>query len=197
MCISALFAGASSLSTAISVASTALSAVGAFQQAQAQRQQAEYNAAVARNNATIAEQNARDIVQRGEVARDIQQRRVAQTVGAARAAIAGSGLLVDDSPDTTPAALLDDLRVAGQFDIMTLKSNIDREARRARIEGDQFVAQAGLFDLQASSINPALAAAASFADNARSIFNQTPSGQVFPGSASSVRPRARPADILG
>ena len=196
MALSALFAAGSSLSTVLTVASTAVSAIGAYQQAQAQRQQAEYNAAVARNNATIAEQNARDIVQRGEVARDVQRQRVAQTVGAARAAIASTGLLIDE-PGTTPTALIDDLRTAGQFDIMTLKSNIDREERRARIEGSQFQAQAGLFDLEASSINPALAGAAAVFSNAQSLFNTMPSGPVFGyQSSSSIRPRARPADIL-
>jgi hypothetical protein len=92
---------------------------------------------------------------------------------------------------------LGDLRTAGQFDIMTLKSNIDREARRARIEGGEFEAQAGLFDLQASSISPMLAGAAAGFSQARSIFNTLPSGEpVFGGPASSPRPRARPADFL-
>lgn len=197
MAVAALAGITSNLSTVLTVASTAISAVGAYQQAQAQRQQAEYNAAVARNNATIAEQNARDIVQRGEVARDVQRQRVAQTVGAARAAIASTGLLIDE-PGTTPTALIDDLRTAGQFDIMTLKSNIDREERRARIEGSQFQAQAGLFDLEASSINPALAGAAAVFSNARSLYNQFPGPEQTFGSPSSslIRPRARPADIL-
>jgi hypothetical protein len=184
----------------LAIASTAVSAVGAVQQANAQKAQAEYNAAVARNNAIIADQNAVDIVQRGEVARDVQRRRIDQTIGAARAAIAGSGLLLDEGDGgTTSALLIDDLRTAGQFDIMTLKANIDREARRARIEGGQFQAQAGLFDLQASSISPMLAGAAAGFSRASSLYNIfAPSTPTFDGAlGSSPRPQARPADLLG
>ena len=119
----------------LAIASTAMSVVGAVQQANAQKAQAEYNAAVARNNAIIAEQNAQDVEQRGDVALAQRRQALNQTIGSARAAIAGSGLLVDDAPETTPAMLLDDLTVAGQMDILTLEGNIARESRRARIQG--------------------------------------------------------------
>lgn len=148
MCISA---------TVLAVASTAVSVIGAVQQAQAQKAQAEYNSAVARNNATIAEQNAQDVEQRGDIALAQRRQALNQTIGSARAAIAGSGLLVDDEPGTTPALLLDDLTVAGQMDILTLEGNIARESRRARIQGAQYEAQAGLFELEASSISPGFA----------------------------------------
>lgn len=191
MCISA---------TVLAVASTAASVVGAVQQANAQKAQAEYNAAVARNNSIIAEQNEADIIQRGEVARDVQRTRINQTIGSARAAIAGSGLLLEGGEETTTGALISDLQTAGQFDIMTLKTNVDREARRARIEGGQFEAQAGLFDLQASSINPALAGASAGLSQASSLYNMFPGDAPTFGSlapTSSPRPRARPADLLG
>jgi hypothetical protein len=190
MCISA---------TVLAIASTAVSVVGAVQQANAQKAQAEYNAAVARNNSIISAQNEADIIQRGEVARDIQRIRIGQTIGAARAAIAGSGLLLEGGEETTTGALLGDLQTAGQFDIMTLKANVDREARRARIEGGQFQAQAGLFDLQASSISPMLAGAVAGFSQASSLSNIfAPNTPTFGGApSSSPRPRARPADLLG
>lgn len=141
---------------ALAIASVASSVVGSVQAAQAQRQQAEYNAAVARNNAVIAEQNAQDVEQRGKVALDERRRSLTQTIGSARAAIAGSGLLLDE-PGTTPTSLLQDLSVAGQMDVLTLEGNIAREARRARIQGDQYTAQSDLFKMEARSINPALA----------------------------------------
>lgn len=142
---------------ALAALSTAVSVVGAIQQANAQKAQAEYNAAVARNNTIIAEQNAQDVEDRGDIALAQRRQALNQTIGSARAAIAGSGLMVDDAPETTPAMLLDDLTVAGQMDILTLEGNIARESRRARIQGAQFEAQAGLFDLEASSISPGLA----------------------------------------
>ena len=43
------------------------------------------------------------------------------------------------------------------MDILTLEGNIARESRRARIQGTQYEAQAGLFELEASSISPGLA----------------------------------------
>lgn len=138
-------------------ASTVVSVTGAVQQAKAQKAQAEYNSAVARNNVIIAEQDAQDVEQRGDIALAQRRQALDQTIGSARTAIAGSGLLVDDAPETTPAMLLDDLTVAGQMDILTLEGNIARESRRARIQGSQFEAQAGLFDLEASSISPGFA----------------------------------------
>jgi hypothetical protein len=195
MCISALVAAAStaSVATAVTAASAAISTVAAVQQAQARRAQAEYSAAVARNNAIISAQNEADIIQRGAIARDVLRNRVDQTVGAARAAIAGSGLLLDDAPGTTTSMLTEDLMAAGQFDIMTLRANIDREARRARIQGGEFQAQAGLFDLEASSISPALAGAAAGFSGARSIFATLPdSSPIF-----SPRSRGGSADLIG
>ena len=193
MCITLAAVATSSLATTVAVASTAISAIGAIQQAQAQRAQARYSAAVARNNAIIAAQNEADIIQRGAIARDIQRTRVNQTIGAARSAIAGSGILLDDTGGTTATQLTEDLMAAGQFDIMTLRANVDREARRARIQGGEFQAQAGLFDLQAASINPALAGAAAGFRGATSIFNTLPSDSpVF-----APRTGRQSADLIG
>jgi len=176
MCISAAVAAVTSnLATTVAVASTAISTIGAVQQARAQRAQAEYNAAVARNNAIISAQNEADVIQRGEIAKDTLRSRVNQTIGAARASIAGTGFLVDAGAGTTQAALLDDLTTAGQFDIMTLQANIDREARKASIQGTQYEAQAGLFDLQASSISPGLAGLTAAARNLTTLYEMFPS----------------------
>lgn len=161
----------------LAIIGTATSAIGAYQAAAAQKAQAEYQAQVARNNQVIAAQNERDIIQRGEVAKDVQRTRVQQTIGSARAALGGQGLLVDDTQGSTAEKLQNDLRVAGTQDIMTLKSNIDREARKARIQGMQFEAQAGLFDLQASSISPMLAAASAGFSSFGSLYNMGGGGQ--------------------
>jgi hypothetical protein len=139
----------------MAILSTAVSAIGAMQQAQAQKAQAEYQAQVQRNNSIIASQNEADVVQRGEVVREVQRTRISQTIGAARAALGGNGLLVDEA-GTSSVTLQEDLRQAGQMDIMTLRGNIEREARKARIQSINYKAQAGLFDMQAKSINPLL-----------------------------------------
>lgn len=152
MCISA-----TTLLAAAATAATAVTVVGAVQQANAQQAQADYNAAVSRNNAIIAEQNAQDVEQRGDIALSQRRQALSQTIGSARSAIAGAGLLVDDTAGTTPTLLLEDLTVAGQMDILTLEGNIARESRRARIQGSQYTAQAGLFNLQSNSISPGLA----------------------------------------
>jgi len=141
----------------LSIMSTVIGAVGSMQQAQAQRSQAEYQAQVQRNNAIVASQNEADVIQRGEVARDVQRTRISQTMGAARAGLASTGLLVDAGAGTTSSMLQEDLRTAGQMDILTLRGNIDREARKARIQEINYEAQAGLFEMQARSINPLLA----------------------------------------
>lgn len=187
MCVSATIA------TIATVASTAVAAYGAYQQAQAQQAQYDYQAQVARNNATIAAQNERDIVQRGEVTREVQRTRVQQTVGAARAALGSRGLLVDDTQGTTAEMLQNDLRVAGTMDIMTMKSNIDRQARQARIQGMNFQAQAGLYDLGAASINPMLAAVSAGLEGAPSIFNAMGGGQ----STALGSPGKPPLDLIG
>lgn len=159
----------------LALLSTGVQVYGAVQQAQAQKAQAEYNAAVARNNAVISAQNEADIIQRGRIATNAMRNRVSQTVGAARAVIAGTGLLLDGGDGTTQSLLLDDLRTTGQFDIMTTKANVDREARRARIQGTQYEAQAGLFDLQASTISPALAGLTALSGNLRTLTEMFPS----------------------
>lgn len=163
---------------ALMIASTAVSAVGAAQQAAAQKAQAEYNAQIQRNNAIIAEQNMADIIQRGDVALEKQRQRTQQTIGSARAAMSGAGLLLGGAPGETTSMLEEDLRTAGQMDILTLRGNIEREARRAEIQGSNYQAQAGLFDLQASSISPFLSAAtAGFGTGRKSgLFDQLYTG---------------------
>jgi len=133
-----------------------MGAASAYQQAQAQKQQAQYQAAVAENNAIIAAQNEVDIIQRGTIASERARTRVNQTIGTARSALASRGLVMNET-GTTTALLQEDLAVAGTSDILTMKSNIEREARRAKIEGINFKAQQGLYNLQASSINPMFA----------------------------------------
>ena len=143
---------------AMFAASTAMSAYGSYQQAKSAQGQANYNAAVQRNNAIIAQQNAADVRDRGAVAEDDHRRRIQQTKGSARAVQASTGFLVDDTEDSTNVQMVADLAEAGELDILRIRDNTEREAHRAEVQGVNFTAQAGLFDLKASSENPLAAA---------------------------------------
>ena len=145
------------ISLIIGLVSTAVGVVGAVQQASAQKAQAEYQAAVERNNVIIANQNAADAIDRGRVEADDMRRRVNQSLGSARAAVASNGLLLDDDMSSTSATLLDDMMIAGQLDVLRIHNNAQREERRAKIQGMNFEAQARLYDQKAASISPLMA----------------------------------------
>lgn len=121
--------------------------------AQGQKSQAAFNRDVALNNQIIAEQNVADIADRGRVAVYDQRRAVARELGNVRAATAGSGLVVDEA-GTTPQDMVRAMVDAGELDVMRLQNNIDREQRRASIQGANFAAQAGQFEANRASINP-------------------------------------------
>jgi hypothetical protein len=158
------------VATAITAVGAIAGAAGSYQQAQAQKGQARYQAAVARNNAIIANQNAADARDRGEAAEDEHRRRIEQTKGSARAAQAGQGFLVDDTEDSTNVQMVADLAEAGELDVLRIRDNTEREARRAQIQGVNFQAEAGLFDLKASSISPGMAAGGSLLGSASSVY---------------------------
>lgn len=139
-------------------ASAAVSAYGAMQQAQAQRAQANYQAAVARNNAIIAQQNADDAQDRGDRAKDAHNRRLRQIKGKAKVQQAANGFLVDDTEDSTNVMMVADLVEAHKLDELGIEGDTAREVRRAKIQGDNYTAQAGLFSLKASDSSGATAA---------------------------------------
>ena len=149
---------AAAISIAFSAVGTIASAAGAAQQARAARDQANFQAGVARNNSIIAQQNAADVRDRGKVEAQEHRDRIKQTKGAAIASEAASGFLVDD-PGSTNADLIADIAEAGELDVLRIRDNTEREARRAEVQGSNFKAQAGLFGMQASAQNPGLAGA--------------------------------------
>lgn len=141
------------LGTAISAIGLGMSAVGAYSSAQSQKTSAKYNAAVARNNAEISRDNADDIEKRGRVAVFDQYRQIASQLSSVEAATAGAGLEVDVE-GTTGQDLVRAMTEAGALDVMRLKNNIQREKRRALIQGANFEAQAGQLETTARSISP-------------------------------------------
>ena len=154
----------------MSIIGTGISAYGTYQQSQAAQAQARYQAQVARNNQIIAQPNAADVQHRGEAAEDEHRRRIHQTKGAAKAVQASHGFLVDDSVDSTNVQMVADLAEAGALDILRIRDNTEREKHRALVQGDQFAAEAGLFDLKASSGGGALAAVGTLLGGAQSAY---------------------------
>ena len=139
---------ATTISAISAVAGLAMSAMGAAQQAQAQRRQDLYRAQVARNNAQIARQNAAYIQKSGEVAKSERRELIKRHIGTVKAVYAANGFLVDDpDPDSTSAQSLAAVAEAGELDILRLDDRIKDEKRRALIQGEHFIAQAGLFEL--------------------------------------------------
>lgn len=134
-----------------------LQALGAFQKDSARRTQAEYKSEVDRTNAIIAEQNAMDSIRRGQIEAARHGVRVRQTQGAAAATMAAAGLDISIAGEAA-ALMLEDLRVAGAYDILTIRHNAAMEARRALIQKAEFTASSDLLDMQAASIRPFVSA---------------------------------------
>tara|TARA_Y100000401_G_C8238251_1_gene181689 strand:- start:23 stop:547 length:525 start_codon:yes stop_codon:yes gene_type:complete len=162
-------AATSTITAIAAVGSTAMSVMGAYQQSRAAQAQARYQAQVAQNNAIIAQQNADRIRQNMEQAEDEQRERIAQTKGAARAAMGATGFLVDDTEDSTFSLIQQDIMELGEYDILKLRDNYEQEARSAEIQGINYQAQAGLNRLEASSYSPFMAAAGTLIGGAGKI----------------------------
>lgn len=171
--------------TVLAVAGAGLQMVGAAQQAKAQQAQLraqadqqraqariaakqEYNSKV---NAALAGMNAEAVLKQGiEVAQD-RGLRTKQTVGAARAAIASNGIVLDLAGSTSQD-LVDDLTAAGAMDVTRIYERSEAEQLKALIQQENYDMQAGIFkehqgalldaasatDKQASMISPGLAA---------------------------------------
>jgi hypothetical protein len=146
-----------------------VSAMGSYQQSKAAQSQARYQQQVAMNNSIIARQNAADAVDRGKRDKEEHRDRVAQTKGAVKGQQATLGFLIDD-PGSTNVGMLASVAEAGALDIKKIQDATDREKRRALIQGDQFVAQAGLYGLQASAQSPGRAAAGTLLSGATDVF---------------------------
>ena len=161
---------AATVAAAAAVASVGVGAVGAYQQSQAAKSQANYQAAIANNNAIAARQNAERIRQEAGIAEDEQRERIARTKGAAVAALAANGLLVDDSADSTAQQTLQDIAAEGEYDVLRIRDKYEQEERAAILQGQNYDAQGALMRLKADAQNPAFAAGATLLEGASSIY---------------------------
>lgn len=144
-----------------------MQAASAFNQAKGAKAQAAYNRDIAKMNEKIALDNMRDIEKRGRGDIFDQRRAVARELSNVRAATAGAGLVVNEA-GTTPQDLVRAMAEAGELDVLRLRNNIEREKRRASIEGANYAAQAGQFEAQRASISPFRSALTSVASSATS-----------------------------
>jgi hypothetical protein len=63
--------------------------------------------------------------------------------------------------DGSPSDILADIAELGELDVQTIKSNAEREAYNARVQGMNYQAQAGLYKATADAQSPLLAGASS------------------------------------
>tara|TARA_R100001129_G_scaffold149535_1_gene111459 strand:- start:1897 stop:2586 length:690 start_codon:yes stop_codon:yes gene_type:complete len=145
-----------SLGTIFQAVSGIGEAMMSYSAAKAEQERLNYQAAVARNNSIIALQDKEDARLISQANQEEQRRRLNQTRGAAKVVMAANGLLVDEGPDSTSAALLADITEAGELDIQRIAAAGEREQRRFQIESDNALTQSNLFRQQASSISPAV-----------------------------------------
>lgn len=104
--------------TAVSVNNSMQAAAAAERQGAAQKAQSDYNAAV-------ADMQAKDSINRGNVAMEAQRMKVAQIQSAQRAAMGGSGGLVDSG---SFADIQLDTATFGAQDVQNIRTNSLREA---------------------------------------------------------------------
>lgn len=161
------------VSTAFSIVSTVMGAVSAMNQASSQKKMAQYNAAVARNNALIADMQANDVIERGKLQRQEQERKTRALMGNQAATLAANGLQLSGSA----ANVLSDTELFGEIDANTISQNAKRQAWRYNVQASNDRAQAGGFDAQADSISPGMAGATTLLAGAGSVASKwMPSG---------------------
>jgi hypothetical protein len=129
------------LTMILTAASTAMSVMGSMQQGKAAEANAKYQAQVSANNATLAQQQAADATARGKVEEQSHRRRVAQTMGAQRANIAGSGFEIGD---TTSQDILGDTASFGEIDAFAIRDNAAREAWGYEVQSSNYTNDAQL-----------------------------------------------------
>tara|TARA_R110002167_G_scaffold73484_3_gene205993 strand:+ start:3651 stop:4148 length:498 start_codon:yes stop_codon:yes gene_type:complete len=143
------------IATALAVGSFAVGTYGAVQaskgrkaQARSQREQAEFNA-------EIAQENMIDVEERGLTALRDQQMMTLRNLSSVRSAGAASGVVVDQEGTSLQDSVVA-MAEAGTIDVRRLRENIDREKRRAEVQGLNFTAQAEQFEIARAGENPFL-----------------------------------------
>jgi hypothetical protein len=144
-----------SAATAIAGAGLALSTVGAVKASQGRKAQARSSKEQAEFNAEIAQENMIDVEERGLTALHDQRMMTIRNLSSVRAAGAASGVVVDQEGTSLQDSVVA-MAEAGAIDVTRLRENIDREKRRAEVQGLNFTAQADQFEIARAGENPFL-----------------------------------------
>jgi len=137
---------------AIAIGGAVVSVFGQQQGAEAQQQSLDYQKEILENNRNIAEKLALDATERGKVKEKGFRRSLETFKGKQRAAVAGSGIVVDQ--DMALDFLLDTAEM-GEIDALNIRNNASREAFGFRAQGEGFNAQAAITGAASASVGRA------------------------------------------
>ena len=138
--------------------------IGNYQQQKATNASLKYQARINERNAQIAEMEAEFAEDAAKEKQDKHEKQVRQFLGSQRAAMSGSGMVVDEG------SFLDvtlDTAEGGALDALAIEHEGDLEAWRARMTAGNYTAQAGLN--RASTSSPFMAAAPSLLTGAANM----------------------------
>jgi hypothetical protein len=151
---------------ALQIAGAAFTAYSAYSQSSASKNAYEYQAAVNRNNAKIAEWNAQDAARRGEQDEVNARRKIAATMGAQRATLAGRGI---DMSEGSALNILTDTAYLGEQDVLTVRDNTAKNVWAARVQASNDRSNAELLQMRADNENPLFSGGASLLTSASKV----------------------------
>ncbi len=131
---------------ATTVGSALTNAMGNRAASQARKDSLAMQAQIARHNQQIAQERIKDTRRVGKQAEFDHRRKIKQTVGAQKAALASQGI---DLSFGTPAELMSDTDIIGEFDVGTIRDNTKRRVFEHQI--NEYNARANAQLLQFSS----------------------------------------------
>jgi hypothetical protein len=143
------------LLTGLAIASAGVGIAGAVTASKGRKAQARANADQSEFNAIIAQENMVDVEERGLIALRDQRMLTLRNLSSVRSAGAASGVVVDQEGTSLQDSVVA-MAEAGTIDVRRLRENIDREKRRAEVQGINFEAQADQFRIAQAGENPFL-----------------------------------------
>ena len=134
-----LTAGLAGLGIGATVLGAGVEVLGLIRAGNAAQRRGDFQAAILRNNAKISRRAAEDALRRGAVTVQRAQTATGQFIGRQRAALAASGVLVDEG---SAADLISDTARIGAEAVGDIQENAEREALQFQIDAMNFEANA-------------------------------------------------------